>query len=930
MIEEMDQQQHLSALKAETDRLNAEAWELRATDMRKAYRVAKEALDHAIASDHQQGIAESKRTLAISGLSMGLHAEAYEHAMAASRMFRDSGDMRNEAMVLNTLGAIYDYLNDYENRLQANLRSLELRKLSGDHEGLLRSMNNTGDTYTRMGEYDKALALFEDCLTLLDDSRPSMKAIVLSNIGEVYLFQGRDIEAAAKLTDSLEIAKRVNYTGIILADLIMLARLANKAGNHRESISLLQDSLNHIDENTGRNELAEIHLGLSQAWQALGDAQKALEQHHLFYRYQEQHLNEKKIKEIRGMQFRQEISELQTQTAELERLVQERTRQVESTLAELQKKEAATRQILENALDAVVGMDSKGHITRWNRRAEEIFGWKVDEVIGRPLGDTIVPPHHRQGHENGFSRFVHTRESHMMDTRIEIEALHRSGRVFPVELAITAIDDGQGPTFNAFINDISERKQIERERQQDLEVEKAVNQFSQTLFLQNTVDEVLWDLAKNCISRLGFEDCVIYTLAENGNDLIQKAAYGPKNPIDLDIFNPIIIPLGQGIVGSVAQSGAYELVNDTSADERYIIDDQMRYAEIAVPIISSGKVIGVIDSEHGQKGFFTEKHLRVLQTIASLVANRIDRIKAQEQREQLQLQLISQLRKNEQLQTQVTRELEQKVKERTSEIEAASLRIETQAKDIRDSINYARSIQNALLPTAFEVRNHFADSFILYLPRDVVSGDFYWVASKGSKRYLAVADCTGHGVPGALVSVLGVEKLERALLLADNPAEILKIVNNEMKRSLRQSQVGNLSMSRDGMDVALICHDTATNELYFAGAKRPIWHIRNGELTVLSPTRLSIGGHSPIDQPFEEQQLTLNSGDQIYLFTDGYADQFGGPQGRKLTTGRLRESVLSHSTVPMPRQHRNLLASLHYWQGREEQVDDVLIIGIKF
>jgi len=925
----MASSENSSSAQAAADRINEVAWDFRATDMRKAYRNAREAFDLSYEHNYQKGIADSRRTLAIAGLSMGLHAESYEHAIAASKYYNEVGDMRNEAMVLNTLGAIYDYLNDYENRLQANLRSLELRKRSGDNEGLLRSMNNTGDTYTRIGEYEKALALFDECLVLLDESRQNMRAIVMSNIGEVYMLQGRDDEALEQLRKSLAIAKEVKYVGIILADLIMLSQLANKAGRPQEAITLLEDALNYIDENTGRNEMAEIHLGLSKAWATMGDAHKALEQHRIFYQYQEQHLNEKKIKEIRGMQFRHEITELQSQTAQLEKVVQERTRQVENTLEEMRKKEAATRQILENALDGVVGMDSRGRINRWNKRAEEIFGWKLEEVLGKRLGETIVPQHHREGHENGFSRFVQTRQSHMLDTRIEIEALHRSGRLFPIELAITAIEDEDGPSFNAFINDISERKQIERERQQDLEVEQAVNQFSQTLFLQNTVDEVLWDLAKNCISSLGFEDCVIYMMNDEGTELVQKAAYGPKNPIDLDILNPIVIAVGQGIVGSVAATGEHELIGDTSQDARYILDDEMRFSEIAVPIISNGKVIGVIDSEHHQRNYFADKHLRVLQTIASLVSNRIDRIRTQEQREQLQARLIDQLRENEQLQTKVTRELEGKVVERTQEIEQARRRIELQAKDIRDSINYARSIQNSLLPSSNEVKQLFPDSFILYLPRDVVSGDFYWVANKGAKHFLAVADCTGHGVPGALVSVLGVEKLEQALLQVDTPEQILAVVNREVKRTLRQSGSSSTA-SRDGMDVALIAYDPTTRILQYAGAKRPVWIVRGAELITLAASRFSIGGHIMDGQVYDQQELEMQPGDVLFLFSDGYADQFGGPHGRKLTTGRFRETLVEHAHLPLPRQHRNLLAMLHDWQGKEEQVDDVLVVGIRF
>jgi serine phosphatase RsbU (regulator of sigma subunit) len=288
------------------------------------------------------------------------------------------------------------------------------------------------------------------------------------------------------------------------------------------------------------------------------------------------------------------------------------------------------------------------------------------------------------------------------------------------------------------------------------------------------------------------------------------------------------------------------------------------------------------------------------------------------------------LKKNEQLQTQVTRELEVKVLERTREIESARERIERQALDIRDSISYARSIQNALLPSADEVKRLFERNFILYLPRDVVSGDFYWVARKGNRHYLAVADCTGHGVPGALVSVLCVEKLEQALLLADDPSMILRIVNDEVKRTLRQSIGEAISTSRDGMDVALMAFDTDTGMLSFAGAKRPLWLIRDSEVIILQSTRFSIGGHSRDGQQFEEQRMKVRPGDTVYLFSDGYADQFGGAEGRKFTSARFRESLLNISLHAMSSQQQELSRILSEWKEKEEQVDDVLVVGVRF
>ncbi|RYF97183.1 MAG: GAF domain-containing protein, partial [Chitinophagaceae bacterium] len=178
------------------------------------------------------------------------------------------------------------------------------------------------------------------------------------------------------------------------------------------------------------------------------------------------------------------------------------------------------------------------------------------------------------------------------------------------------------------------------EQKEEIEMEQAINYFATNMYAAQSVESILWEVAKSCIGRLGFEDCVIYLLDEQRKVLIQTAAHGPKSPGDNEIKHLIEIPLGKGIVGSVAKNGHAEIINDTSLDPRYIVDDAFRYSEISVPIISDGRVLGVIDCEHSIKGFFTQKHLSILNTIASLCANKIIRIRAEEEKEKAQAILM--------------------------------------------------------------------------------------------------------------------------------------------------------------------------------------------------------------------------------------------------------------------------------------------------
>lgn len=777
--------------------------------MSRAYKLSKQALTLATELNMPDQRAQAQRTNAIASLSIGLVAEAFEMATQARRTFHTLGDTLNEAVTLNTLGFIYDYLGDHDNRLNVNLRSLQLREENGDRDGTIRSMNNTADTYLKLGQWEMAVPLLKKCLRWLGNSKTTMVSIVHCNLGEAYLQAGNLQQARNHIDISLQLGREINFKNIILADLILLGQIELEAGMPEEAVAKLEEARALTNINTLRNELAEVHLWLCRAHEKLGNHKEALLNHQQFHKYHTEHHNELKVKEVRGAQFRQEIAELQSTTTKLEGTVSERTRQLENALSALEIREEETRELLD--------------------------------------------------------------------------------------------------------------------------IEMAVNQFSQSLFLQRTVDGVVWDLAKNCIGKLGFEDAVIYMVDPQKTHIEQRAAHGAKNPIDFDIINPLSIPIGQGIVGTVARTGEYELISDTSLDPRYLVDDEARLSEIAVPIMGqNGEVIGVIDSEHRDRNFFKQKHLRILRTIAGLAANRIEWIRAQDEQQRLQTELIDQLRTNELLQTQVNRELEQKVNERTREIESAKLKIEAQAKDITDSISYARSIQEAMLPTRSQLLDLFPDNFVLYLPRDMVSGDFYWATERNDTRYFAVADCTGHGVPGALMSVLGIEKFEQALLVESEPGQILGHVNREVRKTLRQSLAAGASQSHGGMDAALISYTPATRTLKYAGAKRPLCLITDTDCQQVSATRHSVGSGTADDVEFEQHQFQLPQGGTIYLFSDGFADQFGGDDGRKFSSGRLRNLLHDNANEPLTKQHKELMRALHRWQGPHQQVDDILVVGIKF
>lgn len=245
-------------------------------------------------------------------------------------------------------------------------------------------------------------------------------------------------------------------------------------------------------------------------------------------------------------------------------------------------------------------------------------------------------------------------------------------------------------------------------------------------------------------------------------------------------------------------------------------------------------------------------------------------------------------------------------------------------KEITDSITYAKRIQNAILPSSSIVKELLGQSFVLYLPKDVVAGDFYWMDRTKSGVVFAAADCTGHGVPGAMVSVVCNNALNRAIKefgLTD-PAKILdktrEIVVSEFQKADKDV--------KDGMDIAL-CHLNG-NQLMYAGAHNPLWIIRSGEIIETKADKQPIGAFHAA-KPFTTHSIELQKGDMVYIFSDGYVDQFGGENGKKLKAKNMREIFLAASEMEMNQQHQYIEEKFRTWKGEYEQIDDVCVIGVK-
>ncbi len=307
---------------------------------------------------------------------------------------------------------------------------------------------------------------------------------------------------------------------------------------------------------------------------------------------------------------------------------------------------------------------------------------------------------------------------------------------------------------------------------------------------------------------------------------------------------------------------------------------------------------------------------------------------------QAQLDLIkTQKAEIEQQKEEILTQNEQLIEHR-EEILSHQEKIEAQNQDIMDSIRYASKIQTALLPSEGKMKRVLGEYFLYYKPRDIVSGDFYWLETYTDKIVIAASDCTGHGVPGAFVSALGIsilnEVLQRAISSREylNPGIILNKVRSKMVSSISRTE--NEEETYDGMDIAICIIDKKQNTLEYSGALQPIYFVKKVsekpeeyELSSLKPDAHPISLTEYKEHTYETTIININKGDLVYMFSDGYADQFGGKKQKKFLTLNFRKLLVSIASKPMEIQKEVLDKTFTEWRGDIDQIDDVMVMGIR-
>lgn len=276
-----------------------------------------------------------------------------------------------------------------------------------------------------------------------------------------------------------------------------------------------------------------------------------------------------------------------------------------------------------------------------------------------------------------------------------------------------------------------------------------------------------------------------------------------------------------------------------------------------------------------------------------------------------------------------TRKHLREMKAAYDEIDFQREELQLRNKDITDSLTYARRIQTALLPAEHHIKKVFPDYFIYYRPKHIVSGDFYWISERNGKYFIAAADCTGHGVPGALMSMIGLELIQKIIneMKVDESDEILLTLNRELESAFFKEEDGK-ALIKDGVEMSICVIDRKSMQMEFSGAFLPVYIVRNDKLIEIKGDKQNVVQSVP-GATFNRSSFTLQKGDILYLFSDGYADQFGGPDNKKFMYRRLRHILLTISKYPLSDQERILDETITTWMREFEQIDDMMVLGVR-
>lgn len=543
--------------------------------------------------------------------------------------------------------------------------------------------------------------------------------------------------------------------------------------------------------------------------------------------------------------------------------------------------------VASETVNAVLICDPTGRIEWVNTGFSRITGYDLNEVKGRLPGDVLA------GDRTDRSLISQVRETSAAAEgfRKEFLVYHKEGYEIWIDVANSPIVDENGTVLKQIeiFTDITEKKRYEVQLNMYSARLETLNMAKHELLNSHNVKEIAQNVLGRLASRMSYVKRVSLAIFDERNGEVELHYVVKENAA---VPGVLLYPLRSFKSYQALKDNKVFRVDDIELEANISDSDKEQLSVgirsyLMMPVYSHNQLLGSVNIASSKPNAISDEDIDMVQEVADAIAI------ALQQQQYLEI-------------------------------------IEQKNSDIEASILYARRIQEAILPPESMLKEQFDDVFVLYKPKDVLSGDFFWAEQRENLTYLAVCDSTGHGVPGALLSLMGNNLLNQAVHERNlsRPSSILDYLNAGIQHTLNQyKSAGEL---RDGMDIALCVFDNTNHKVQFAAAINPMYIIRDGMLIQSKGNRFSIGSYFDNKmRPFTNQEMELQRGDMIYLFTDGYPDQFGGDDDRKMSHRRFRELLMSIHHLPVEEQRKMLEEQLNAWMGDSKQTDDICVIGVR-
>ena len=862
-----------------------------------------------------------------------------------------NGNINAQANALNGIGSVYYTSGEDQKAVDALLKGLVVAEKLDDKHLLARILDGLGSAYFNLKDIERAIDFKERSLEM---ARPvglkNVESYALDGLARIY-FEAHAFKIAEKLfIDCLSIREEINFKSGIAETNMHLGNLFLKTGEDDKALKHLEVALTLSLETNTKEVIYKTHEALSRYYEKHANNEKFIEHFKSYYAYKEEYFSEKNKQKLKGAEMQISISQMEKE----KELLSLKNKQLEAQsnnlviLSDLGKKiisqlsieniNNTAYEIINNLMDApgfgigVVSEDgtrvvfpgyiengeilsSSGYdLTDHNRLPVVCFNKELEIIIN--------------DYELDAGQYVQKRLKPTVGASVQ-SIIYLPLKIADKKIGVLTVQSFNVNAYSEYqvnlVKNLAVYCAIAIENATSYKkLEERVAERTEEIVRSHENTRLLSVIGQQIISSVNFES-IFHKLHENVSKLMNADNFSIRidNPERQEIDYKYSIEKGvllEPVTVSMSTIDNFSVWCVSNKKEIFIndiINDHQKYTSKIVipsgemtnsllfcPMMIGENVVGVITVQSFEKNAYVPMHMDILKTLGSYTAIALEN-------------------------ANLVENLEDKVKERTTEVVKQKEIIEESNKHITDSIKYAKRIQEAFLPSEKSISEHLKNAFILYKPKDIVSGDFYWIERKENKILFAVVDCTGHGVPGAFMSIIGFNGLNQIVNEYNytRPADILTHLNKSISNTLKQHV--DESKIRDGMDVAICSIDLENNKLEFAGAFSPLFILRNNEVLKFKGDKHPIGNFVGVEEyEFTNNEIDLLPEDKIYIFSDGFVDQFGGPNGKKLKYNYFRQLLLDNHKRPMPEQKEKINEFFEAWRTGFEQIDDVCIIGV--